>query len=168
MRVRSLTAMALLGTVLFVCQVALRFLPNIELVSFFIILSSLCFGWRTMGAVAVFVILEGMVYGFTPSWWVGYAIIWPMLCACTIWQKKVLMKKNIHRALFSGAFGLCFGLLYAVGNIPFLGFYGAVGYWITGFPFDALHMLGNYFLMLVLGERMLNIMMDQCEPVVGR
>ncbi len=136
-------------------------MPNIELVSFFIILSSLAYGWQTMWAVAVFVLTQGMIYGFTPSWWIGYGILWPGLCAISIWLRGLLMKGKMIRALFSGAFGLCFGLLYAVGNIPFMGIYGAVGYWISGLPFDALHMLGNYFLMLVLGERMMELMMRQ-------
>ncbi len=160
MRVRTLSAMALMGTLMVVCQVALRFLPNIELVSFLIILSSLAFGWQTMWAVIVFVFAQGLLYGFLPSWWVGYLLIWPGLCACTMLFRKSL-SKNLNRALFSGAFGLCFGLLYTVGQIPFLGLYGALGYWVAGFPFDALHMIGNYFLMLLLGERMLALMMQQ-------
>lgn len=159
MRVRMLTAMALMGVLLVVAQVALRFLPNIELVSFLVILCALTFGWPTMWAVAVFVVMQGFLYGFTPSWWVGYAILWPGLCALTMLLSRVLLRSNTARAVFSGAFGLCFGLLYAIGNIPFLGFYGAVGYWVMGLPFDALHMVGNYFLMLVLGDRMLRLML---------
>ncbi len=161
MRVRSMTAMALMGALMVVLQVVRRFLPNIEPVSFLIILSSLAFGWQTMWAVAIFVIAEGMLYGFLPSWWVGYVIIWPGLCALTIAFNRVLENNNLRRAIFSGAFGLCFGLLYAIGNIPFMGLYGALGYWVAGFPFDALHMIGNYFIMLLLGNRVFALMMQQ-------
>jgi energy-coupling factor transport system substrate-specific component len=166
MNVRQLSAMALMGTLMVVCQVALRILPNIELVSFLVILSTLSFGWQTMWALFVFVFAEGMLYGFLPSWWVGYLIIWPGLCALTILFSKHL-QKNLNKAIFSGAFGLFFGLLYAIGNIPFLGFYGALGYWVAGFPFDALHMVGNYFFMLLLGERMLNLMRSQGSWISG-
>jgi energy-coupling factor transport system substrate-specific component len=161
MRVRQLTAMALMGTLMVVLQVARRFLPNIEPVSFLVILSALAFGWDTIWAVLVFVFAEGMIYGFMPSWWVGYLIIWPGLCALAIAFKKSLLANNMRRSLFSGAFGLCFGLLYAIGNIPFIGLYGAFGYWVAGLPFDALHMAGNYFIMLLLGNRALDLLMRQ-------
>jgi energy-coupling factor transport system substrate-specific component len=152
--------MALMGTLMVVLQVARRFLPNIEPVSFLIILSSLAFGWPTLWAILVFVFAEGMLYGFLPSWWVGYLILWPLLCAATMLLSKPL-QKNLNRALFSGAFGLCFGLLYAIGYIPFMGFYGALGYWVAGLPFDALHMVGNYFIMLFLGERVYPLLQKQ-------
>ena len=156
-----MTAMAMLGALMVVLQVLRRFLPNIEPVSFLIILGALAFGWKTMWAVAIFVIAEGMLYGFLPSWWAGYVILWPGLCALSIACKRILENNNLHRSLFSGAFGLCFGLFYAIGNIPFLGLYGAIGYWVSGLPFDALHMIGNYFIMLLLGNRMYALMLRQ-------
>ena len=68
MKLRDLCLMAVLGVVMFVSQVALAFLPNIELVSLFVILFTLVFRKRVVGALGVFILLEGLVYGFG-FWW---------------------------------------------------------------------------------------------------
>lgn len=148
-----LCTLGMMSVLMLLSQVAMQALPNIELVSFFILFSTLHFGLGTLGAVAVFVLGEGMIYGFDPTWFLGYCVIWPLLVLLTRALRKPLLRSNLFRALFSGAFGLCFGLMYALLQIPFLGLAGAAGYYVAGLPFDALHMLGNYFLMLALGPR---------------
>ena len=57
--------------VLEVSKLALAALPNIELVSFWIILFTLSMGYRTLYAVYAFVLLEGILYG-VHFWWVAY------------------------------------------------------------------------------------------------
>ena len=78
MKLRDLCLMAVLGVVMFVSQVALAFLPNIELVSLFVILFTLVFRKRVVGALGVFILLEGLVYGFG-FWWLNYLYVWPCL-----------------------------------------------------------------------------------------
>ena len=64
MKVRDLVIQALLGAILFAVQVALSPLPNIELVSILCLVYTLTFGVRALGAIYVFVLLEGLLYGF--------------------------------------------------------------------------------------------------------
>ena len=148
-----LCTLAMMSVLMLFSQVAMQMLPNIELVTFFVVFSTLHFGLGTLGSVAVFVLGEGMIYGFDPTWFIGYCVIWPLLVLLTHALRGPLMRSNFARALFAGAFGMGFGLLYALLMIPFLGLAGAAGYYVAGLPFDALHLLGNYFLMLALGTR---------------
>ena len=52
--------------------------------------------------------------------------------------------------VFSGAFGLFFGLLCSIVYIFTSGPSGALGWWISGIPFDILHGAGNFTLSLIL------------------
>lgn len=147
MKTKDMVLMGMLGTTLLVAQIALAFIPNIELVSFLIIIYSLKYGRKTLFSIYVFAILEGLIYGFG-LWWVMYLYVWTILCFLTI-----LFKKNtspLFWAVLSGLFGLFFGALC---SIPYFFIGGAalgVSFWITGIPFDILHCAGNFITALVL------------------
>ena len=81
-RLWDVCLMAMLGVVMLASKEALAFLPNIELVSLFTILFTLVFRQRVLGALGVFLLLEGLLYGFG-TWWVMYLYIWPLLALLT-------------------------------------------------------------------------------------
>ena len=114
-RLISLCLMAMMGTLLVVSKEALAFLPNVELVSLLTILFTLVFGKRTVGALAVFLLLEGVLYGFG-TWWVMYLYIWPLLALLT-WLFR-WMKHAWQWAIFSGLYGLAFGTLCSLFYLP--------------------------------------------------
>ena len=70
-RTRELVVMGVLTAVVFVAQVAMGFLPNIELVTLLFILYTLAFGKKVFLMIYVFVLLEGIFYGFG-LWWLNY------------------------------------------------------------------------------------------------
>ena len=84
---KRLAADGLLTAVLFVLQVALSYLPNIELVSLSVILYTLVLGKRVIPILLAFSLLEGLLYGFG-IWWISYLYIWPILAGCTWLLKK--------------------------------------------------------------------------------
>ena len=138
-----------------VAKMALAFLPNIELTSFFLILYTLTFGRKTAYAVPVFVLIEGAVYGFN-VWWIMYLYAWPLLVLLTH-----IFKKNTSVwfwSVFSGIFGLLFGALCSIpyffigwaGGTVASGIVHAATWWIAGIPFDIIHCIGNFTIMLVL------------------
>lgn len=139
---------ALLGTVLFVVQVALAALPNIELVSLLLLLYGKCFPTRvSLGAVYLFALLEGLIYGFG-IWWLMYLYVWPgfvLLCRLLRRQDSVAFWM-----LVSGAFGLGFGALCAIPYALGGGLAYGVSWWISGIPYDIAHGLGNVIAVLVL------------------
>ena len=70
--------MGLLAAILLIGQVGMAFLPNIEPVSTLIILYTLTHKKYTFYIIYVFVLLEGILYGFG-IWWISYLYIWSIL-----------------------------------------------------------------------------------------
>ena len=60
---RRLAVDGLLTALLFVSQVAIGYLPNIELVSLFVITYTLVLGKRVIPILTAFTLLEGILYG---------------------------------------------------------------------------------------------------------
>lgn len=152
---RSLILYSLLGAILFVSQVTLSFLPNVEMVSFLIIIYSLLYGKNAQIPVIIFNMLMGLVYGFGP-WIIGYFILWPLLSFATVLLRKILIEKYLALAIFSAIYGLIFGFLYSIPYF-FIDPSYAIAYWISGLPYDIVHMVGNYFIMLTLGKIFYNL-----------
>lgn len=138
-----------------VCKAALSFLPNIELTTFWLILFTLFFGRKIVLVVPVFILIEGSIYGFN-TWWIMYLYTWPLLVLLTwVFRKQ---KSVWFWSILSGMFGLFFGLLC---SIPYVvigavdggirsGLYAGFTWWVAGIPWDIVHCIGNFVLMLVL------------------
>lgn len=146
-KIRRLVLSALMGALLVAAKQALSGLPNIEAVSFLIILYTLELPRETPGAITVFLLLQGVLYGFG-LWWAMYLYVWYLL-ALVAW----LLRRCDHAlvwACVSGAYGLCFGGLcaavYLLAKTPAF----ALSWWISGLPFDAVHGAGNFVVMLLL------------------
>ncbi len=130
-------------------KTALAFLPNIELVSFLLIIYTLVFGRKTFAAAFAFVGVECLIWGMG-LWIINYLYVWPFLVAVTLFARKRGADSALSYAVISGAFGLGFGALCA---IPYLFIGGPVmmaSWWVAGIPFDLLHCGGNFALCLVL------------------
>lgn len=147
-RLRSLCATAMMGVLLAVSKEALAFLPNFEAVSLLTILFTISFGRLALGAVGVFLAVEGLLYGFG-SWWVMYLYIWPILCLLACLLRRVL-RRNWQWAIVSGLYGLAFGTLCSLVYLPVGGVKMAFSWIVSGLPFDVAHAAGNFILMLVL------------------
>ena len=150
MSIQRTTRIALLSAILYVSKVVLEFLPNIELVSLLVILYSLVFGWEAMLIVTVFNLFELIQWGFG-TWWFSYLYVWPLLCVITMLLKKLIKEEFLIWAIVSGSFGLIFGSLFALFYL-FVDPKYALAYWISGLPWDVVHCIGNFVLMLILGK----------------
>ncbi|MEG2769933.1 MAG: hypothetical protein RR902_03865 [Oscillospiraceae bacterium] len=152
----DLIVSALLAAILFVAQVCLSFLPNIELVSVLIIVYSLTFSKRqVIPTIFIFCILEGLIYGFS-LWWITYLYIWPILMLVTL-----LLKKNrsvLFWATIAAMYGLCFGALCALIYVAVGNFKTAFAFWISGIPFDLLHCGGNFVTTLLLFKPLMYVL----------
>lgn len=145
----ELVILSLLGALLFVVQVALGFLPNIELVSVLIIVYARVYGWKVFYPIYLFVGLEAMWYGIN-TWVIQYAYVWAVLALVVL-----LLRRYNSRALWvlvNTAYGFMFGALCALTYLCIGGFSAMAAYWISGIPFDLLHMGGNFFATLALCE----------------
>lgn len=145
---RRLTELALCTALIFVLQVVMGPLANVELVSLLIMLYTRWFGRQTLLVIYLFALLEGVFYGFH-VWWIMYLYVWTIL-----WLLATLLNRResplLAWALLSGGFGLVFGLLCAVPYWITGGIGTAVAWWISGIPFDLIHGVANFVLVLVL------------------
>jgi len=156
MRIKDIAMIGMMSALLFAVQVALGFLPNIELVSLLIILFTLNFRWKTLYIIYIFALLEGFMYGFG-IWWFYYLYIWTILFFITLFFSK--NRSSFFWAVVSGVFGICFGALCAISYLFLGGLQTAIGYWVSGIPFDIAHGIGNFVIALVL-FRPLNNLLD--------
>lgn len=153
--IRDIALIGVMTAVIVVCKEILSFLPNIELVSFWIILFTLFFRWRVLFVVPVFVLIEGCLYGMGP-WWIMYLYAWPLLALISYLNRK--QESVWFWSILSAFFGLFFGLLCAipyavagaVNNGICSGLYAGFTWWVAGIRFDVIHCIGNFVVMLVL------------------
>lgn len=159
----QITLIGMMVAVIEVCKAALSFLPNIELTSFWLIMFTLFFGWRIVFVVPVFILMEGVIYGFG-LWWIMYLYAFPLLVLIAwIFRKR----DNVWLwSILSAVFGLSFGFLCA---IPYVvigaadggivnGLYAGFTWWVAGIPWDIMHCAGNFVLMAVLYQPVRNVM----------
>ena len=102
---RPLVVTALLAAILLLAQISLSFLPNIELVTLLLLCYTAVFPLRqVLGAVLVFDLLEGILYGFG-LWWVMYLYVWP------IWVLLSLALRRTSSGVVRGVRPLLWGPL---------------------------------------------------------
>ena len=138
-----------------VSKVTLAKIPNVELTSFWVIMFTLYFGPRIFYVIPVFILIEGMMYGFG-LWWIMYLYAWPLLASAVLLLRK--LNTAWDWSFVSGLFGLLFGFLCAIPYIFTSGIYGAFTWWVAGIPWDLVHGLANFAIMLVLYKPIKHIM----------
>ena len=135
------------GVLMFGSQVIMAVLPNIELVSFLIILIARKFGLKSLVSIYIFVGLEALYYGLQ-IWVVSYLYVWAVLAVVTVILRKI--DSVILFTLISALFGLLFGALCSVPYFVTGGFGYGISWIITGVGFDLLHCFGNLVLTFLL------------------
>ena len=144
----ELCALALMGALIFAVKAALAAIPNVQLNALLIILTVIFFGWKALAAVGIYVLLEGLIFGFG-VWWVSYVFIWPLLVPAAMLFRR--SRSALLWAVVAGFWGLCFGPLMYIPYFCILG--GWRGYWamwLAGIPFDLVHCASNFVGTLVL------------------
>ena len=153
--IREITLFAILGALTFALQVAMAPLPNIEPVSLLVMIFAAVFGWKSLYAVYVFVVMEILFYGIS-TWNVYYLYIWTVLAVGAILMRKT--KQPFAWALLSAVYGLFFGALCGIVDIFIGGFGYAAAKWVSGIPFDLLHCGGNFVIALLMFKPLRNAM----------
>ena len=152
---RDIARAALMIAVIEAAKIALSHLPNIELTSFLLVVFTLYFGRRVLFTIPAFIIIEILIFGFDIMWVCAYIYVWPLLYLLTrIFRGS---KSVITLSVISGFFGLFFGFLCSfpylfitTGTNPTASLSSAIAWWIAGIPFDIIHGVSNFIIMLVL------------------
>ncbi len=144
---REVVLFGILGALTFAAKVVMSPLPNIEPVSLLLMVFAVVFGKKALYPTYIYVALEILFYGIN-FWSINYLYVWALLLVLS-WLFRN-MESPLGWAMLSGAFGLAFGLLcapvYLISGGP--GF--ALSWWISGFPFDIAHGIGNFMMALLL------------------
>lgn len=153
--VRDITLIGLMTAIIEVSKMALAWVPNVELTSFWVIMFAVYLGRRIYFVIPAFILVEGLMYGVN-IWWIMYLYAWPLLAIAAFIFRKT--DSAFGFAMLSGIFGLLFGLLC---SIPYIfigaadggisgGLRMAFAWWIAGIPWDLVHGISNFAIMAVL------------------
>ena len=153
--IQDIALIGMMTAVIEVSKLMMSFLPNIELVTFWIIMFTLFFGPKVIYSIIVFILIEISIYGIH-TWTIMYMYVWPALALITHLCRK---EKSVwFFSIVSGFFGLFYGAFCA---LPYIaigavdggiqgGLIMAFNWWIAGIPFDILHGIANFAIMAVL------------------
>lgn len=154
-RLTDAIVLSIFGAMLVISQVALSFLPNIELVSTLIIILTMVYGKKAFCPIYIFVAAEGLLFGFG-LWWICYLYVWAVLAVTVLALRKI--KSCVFWAIVSAIFGLLFGTLCSIPTFIVMGFSGGVAYIISGISFDLIHCAGNFIVTLTLFKPLYSVL----------
>lgn len=159
-KVKDIALVGVLSATITVGKLALSFLPNIEIVTFLFIVYTVVFGVkRSLMISVIFSTIEVFIYGFS-TWFLTYYIIWPILVLLTDLFKHKL-GSEYGFAILAGFFGLFFGLFFAIVESLFYGIMYGITYWVKGIPFDIVHGVSNFIIVLLLYIPLTNTLRKQ-------
>ena len=148
--------LAFFAALIFSVKTALASIPNVNLNALLIILATVYFGWRALYTVGVYILLEGLFFGFN-LWWFSYLYIWPLLVVLVMIFRR--NRSPLLWAVLAGAYGLLFGPLMYIGYFAIVGGWrGYIAMWIAGIPYDLIHAVSNFLTVLVLLKPLSRIM----------
>ncbi|NCB50318.1 MAG: hypothetical protein EOM54_00355 [Clostridia bacterium] len=157
---RELALFAVYGALMMGAQVAMAPLPNIEPVTLLILCCTIVYGRRALYPTYVFVLLEGLLYGFG-FWFLSYLYVWAVLVFVSLGFRKT--DSYIVWTAVAAGFGLIFGALCAIPYFFIGGWEMGFSYWISGIPFDLLHCGGNAVMAALLLKPLTNLMSKLSE-----
>ena len=137
----------LFGVLMYVSQVIMAALPNIEIVTALIIILVHKFGYKTLIPIYVFVGCEILTYGIH-IWVVNYLYVWAIFCVVICILRKI--DNAIVYSIIAAVYGLFFGTLCSIPYFITGGFAGGIAYIISGLTFDLLHCGGNFISTAIL------------------
>ncbi len=138
--------LAMLGALMFVGKMILAPLANIEPVTLLIMVTTTYFGWKAIASVYIYVFLEIVFFGLG-IWNVMYLYVWAVLVLLVMLTRK--FATPLLNAIIAAFFGLFFGVLCSIPYFITLGFSGAIGWIISGIPYDIIHCIANFLFVFL-------------------
>ncbi len=151
-RVATVAACA---AILEVSKIALSFIPNVELVTFFCAFFGCTFGFFGVISAFVFAAIEPFIYGFG-TWVISYFIYWPLVSAvfCVLFRKGAC--KRWALTLSAVVLTVFFGVLTSFVDITVMtgigdGFFRRfIAFYLRGTVFYAIQTLSNAVIFFAL------------------
>ena len=148
LKTRELAIFAMLGAIMYVSKIIMEWIPNVHLLGTFIVAYTLVYRRKALYPIYVYVFLNGALAGFN-TWWIPYIYIWTILWAVTMILPKHMPKKMapIVYMIVCSLHGFLYGILYAPSQAIMFGlnFEQTLAWIASGFPFDVIHGISNFF-----------------------
>lgn len=148
LKTRELTIFAMLGTIMYLSKIIMEWIPNVHLLGTLTMAYTLVYRRKALYPIYVYVFLNGVLAGFN-TWWIPYLYIWTVLWAATMLLPKNMPKRiaPIVYMVVCALHGICFGILYAPAQALLyrFSFEQTVAWIVSGFYFDVIHGIGNFF-----------------------
>ena len=137
----------MLAALMLASKIAMEALPNIHLIGMLTMVYTLVYRKRALIPIYIFVLLFGLIYGFS-AWWVPYLYIWTIL-----WGVTMLLPRKMPKAISYAVYpvvcslhGFAYGILYAPAQALLFGFDLAqtITWVASGAVFDVMHGIGNF------------------------
>ncbi len=162
LKARDIALIGLLSASITSGKLILSFIPNVEVVSLLFIVYTVTFGLKPSILVSIiFTTTEILIYGFS-TWFLVYYFIWPLLIILTHFIKGTI-RNEYGYATVAGLFGLFFGAFFAIIESFFYGYAYGIAYWISGIPFDIVHGVSNFIIVLILFNPLTKAMTYVCK-----
>lgn len=159
----KITFMAVYAALIYGLQVALASLPNIELVTLMLSIAGLCLPRKMSLTIAlVFVLLEGLTYGFG-DWMILYFVAWPALTFVCSLFKKLAVHAFVLIVIIDALFGFLFGSIDAIIKLALYDSSTMLAYWIKGLLFDMVHGTFNFLNALLCFKPVYAIIDRYCK-----
>ncbi|MBE6547036.1 MAG: hypothetical protein E7668_06335 [Ruminococcaceae bacterium] len=152
-RLRQWIIFAMLGSMMFLSDLLMEFLPNIHLVGTLTMIYTVVYRSKALIPIYIYVFLNGLFYGFQ-AWWIPYLYVWTIL-----WGITMLLPRRISPTIAAPMYmivcaihGFAFGTLYAPVQALMFGlpFRQMLAWIVAGFPFDVIHGVGNFVLGVLI------------------
>ena len=148
LKTRELAIFAMLGALMYLSKFIMEWIPNVHLLGTLTMAYTLVYRRKALYPIYVYVLLNGVLGGFH-AWWIPYLYIWTVLWGVTMLLPKKMPKKiaPIVYMVVCALHGFGFGILYAPAQALIFGLsFEAMLAWIaSGFPFDVIHGISNFF-----------------------
>ena len=162
--VRLLAVFAMLGSIMFISDILMEFMPNVHMVGVLTVVYTIVYRWKALIPIYVYVLLNGLFSGFG-IWWLGYLYVWFILWGLTMLVPRRLPKqfRGVIYIAICTLHGLLFGVLYAPVQMIYNSDLNYIISWVTiGFvTADVYHGIGNcifgILLILPLSELLLKL-----------
>lgn len=153
---KNIVLIALFSAIIFVSQIVLASVPNVNVVTLLFIVYTYNLGFKkTYLILFVFNVLMGITYGFG-YWIIGYFWIYGILIILSKIFTKLFKDNSLQWSLFGLFYGFLFGFLFAINDSYFVGV-NLIAYYIRGIPFDIIHGFSNMLALLFLFTPLNNI-----------
>ena len=144
---RLLVVGTMLGSLMFISDILMEFLPNMHIVGALIITFTVVYRSWALIPIYVYVFLNGLYGGFA-LWWYPYLYVWlPLWVLAMLIPRRLSPKWRVPLYMIICALhGFAFGVLYAPFQMLAFSFTPemTVKWVIAGLPFDFIHGSFNF------------------------